>query len=122
MKEKREAGADLAITQPIFQADQAVESLKVLTAANEKLPTLIGLLVPRSDKTITFLEKRLGVSVPAATKERMEKGGVSEGLEVVREVYQTLWDKVAGFYIYPWADPELAIVTVLLEELRQRGS
>jgi homocysteine S-methyltransferase len=122
LREKREAGADLAITQPIFQADHAAESLEALTAADETLPTLIGLLVPRSEKTITFLEKRLGVIIPATVKERMKTGGIAEGLEVVREVYRTLWTRAAGFYIYPWADPELEIVTVLLQELRQRGS
>lgn len=122
LREKRAAGADLTITQPIFQADLAVESLKAHTPANETLPTLIGLLVPRSEKTITFLESRLGVTIPFAVKERMKAGGVAEGLEVVREVYRTLWDMAAGFYLYPWADPELEIVTILLQELRQRST
>ena len=122
MKEKREAGADLAITQPVFQAEQTINSLNALAAANETLPTLVGLLVPRSEKTISFLEKRLGVSVPSAAKERVKDGGLEEGLRVVREVYRALWGKAAGFYIYPWADPELNIVSVLLQELRQRGS
>jgi homocysteine S-methyltransferase len=121
MREKREAGADLAITQPIFQADQAVESLKSLAASNETLPTLIGLLVPKTEKTLTFMEKRLGVNVPSAVKERVRTGGVDEGLRVIREVYRTLWDRAAGFYIYPWADPELSIVTILLQEMRQRA-
>jgi 5,10-methylenetetrahydrofolate reductase len=122
LREKRDAGADLTITQPVFQADQAVVSLKAIEAANQSLPTLVGLLVPRSEKTIAFLEKRLGVSIPTATKDRVKTGGVVEGLEIIREVYRTLWDQAAGFYIYPWADPELDIVTVLLQELRQRGS
>jgi len=122
MREKKEAGADLAITQPVFQAEQAVESLKTLAASNDALPTLIGLLVPKSEKTITFMETRLGVRIPATVKERVRIGGVEEGLRVIREVYRTLWDRAAGFYIYPWADPELSIVTILLQEMRQRAS
>jgi 5,10-methylenetetrahydrofolate reductase len=122
LNEKRDAGADLTITQPIFQAEQAIESLKAIQAASASLPTLVGLLVPRTEKTINFLEKRLGVKIPDATKRRVKTGGVAEGLEVIREVYRTLWDQAAGFYIYPWADPELDIVTVLLQELRQRGA
>jgi homocysteine S-methyltransferase len=122
LKEKREAGADLAITQPVFEAGQAAKSLDSLAAANETLPTMIGLLVPKSERTITFLEKRLGVQIPSSARERVKAGGVEEGLRVVREVYRTLWNKAAGFYIYPWADLELDIVTVLLQELKQRAS
>jgi 5,10-methylenetetrahydrofolate reductase len=118
MKEKREAGADLTITQPVFHAEQALESLEALESANENLPPLIGLLVPRTVKSITFLEERLGVRIPPTVKLRVAAKGVEEGLQIVREVYRALWRKAAGFYIYPWADPGLSLVTGLLEELR----
>ena len=121
MKEKREAGADLTITQPVFHSEQALESLEALESANENLPPLIGLLVPRSVKSITFLEERLGVKIPPTVKLRVAAKGVEEGLQIVREVYRALWRKAAGFYIYPWADPGLNIVTGLLEELRGQG-
>ncbi len=118
MKEKREAGADLAITQPVFHSEQVLTSIEALESANENLPCLIGLLVPRSVKSITFLEQRLGVKIPPTVKLRVAAKGVEEGLQIVREVYRSLWKKAAGFYIYPWADPDLNIVTGLLEELR----
>lgn len=121
MKEKRDAGADLTITQPVFHAEQVLTSLEALESTGENLPPLIGLLVPRSAKSITFLEQRLGVKIPPTVKLRVAAKGVEEGLEIVRDVYRTLWQKAAGFYIYPWADPSLTIVTILLEELRRQS-
>ncbi len=120
MKEKREAGADLTITQPVFDAEQVLTSLEVLESINENLPALIGLLVPRSAKSITFLEQRLGVRIPPTVKLRVAAKGIEEGIEIVRDVYRALWKKAAGFYIYPWADPELNIVTDMLKELRHQ--
>ena len=122
LREKREAGADLGITQPIFQPDQTIEWLKAYDAAEEKIPVLIGLLVPKSDKSIAFLEKRLTVNVPSSVKERLKASSPGEGLKVVREVYRALWNDVAGFYIYQWADPELTIVTGLLQELKRQNT
>ena len=122
MKEKIEAGADLTITQPVFHTDQVIESFHALEAANEKLPSLIGLLVPRSAKSITFLEQRLGVRIPPTIKLRVAGKGLEEGFQIIRDVYRTLWRRAAGFYIYPWADPDLDIVTTLLKELREQSS
>lgn len=122
MKEKREAGADLTITQPVFHADQVLQSLHALEFANENLPALIGLLVPRSVKSISFLEQRLGLRIPPTVKLRVAARGLEEGVEMIRGVYRALWKKAAGFYIYPWADPELRIVTDILQELRDQGS
>ena len=122
MKEKREAGADLTITQPVFHSEQALESFNALESANEFLPPLIGLLVPRSVKSITFLEQRLGVRIPPTVKLRVAAKGLEEGFQIVREVYRGLWKSAAGFYIYPWADPTLEIVLSLLKELREHRS
>lgn len=121
MKEKREAGANLTITQPVFHPEQVLTSLEALESANEKLPVLIGLLVPRSVKSISFLEQRLGVKIPPTVKLRVAATGVEEGLQIVREVFRDLWKKADGFYIYPWADPGLNVVTGLLKELREQS-
>jgi 5,10-methylenetetrahydrofolate reductase len=121
MKEKREAGADLTITQPVFYADPALEAFRALESVNENLPSLIGLLVPKSVKSITFLEERLRVRIPPTVKLRVAAKGVEEGFQIVREVYRALWDKAAGFYVYPWADPDLNIVSSLLKELRSQN-
>jgi 5,10-methylenetetrahydrofolate reductase len=48
MKERRESGADLAITQPAFHAEDLIESFYAPASADQSLPALIGLLVPRS--------------------------------------------------------------------------
>ena len=119
MKEKIDAGAELTITQPVFHSEQVLESFQALESANERLPSLIGLLVPRSVKSITFLEQRLGVRIPPTVKLRVAGKGLEEGFAIVREVYRGLWRKAAGFYVYPWADPNLEIVISLLKELRE---
>jgi homocysteine S-methyltransferase len=119
LKEKREAGADVTITQPVFHSEQVLESFQALQSANEFLPPLIGLLVPRSVKSITFLEQRLGVRIPPTVKLRVAAKGLEEGFHIVREVYRELWKNAAGFYIYPWADPNLDIVLSLLKELKE---
>lgn len=121
MKEKGDAGADLTITQPVFYFEQVLESFEALKSVNENLPALIGLLVPRSVKTISFLEQRLGIRIPPTVKLRVAAKGIKEGFQIARDVYRALWKKAAGFYIYPWADPDLAIVTSLLKELRDQG-
>jgi len=121
MKEKREAGADLAITQPVFHSERVLESFEALEAVNENLPPLIGLLVPRSVKSIIFLEERLGVRIPPTVKLRVAAKGIEEGFQIVRDVYRALWEKAVGFYIYPWADPGLVVITSLLKELRDHS-
>ncbi len=120
LEEKRVAGANVTITQPVFQPGEALEFLNALEAANERIPLLVGLLVAKSEKSITFLEKRLGVNISSNVKERMRGNGSEEGLQIVREVYRALWNKAAGYYVYPWADRDLTITTSLLKELKKQ--
>ncbi len=118
--QKKDAGANLAITQPIFDPQQALKFFNAFQDANGKIPTLIGLLVPKSDKTLSFLEKRLGVSIPLEVKQRMKGKSVEEGMQIVREVYRALRSQVDGYYVYPWADQDLTVTTALLKELKEQ--
>lgn len=118
LMQKKDAGANLAITQPIFDSDQALKFFNAFQDANWKIPTLVGLLVPKSDKTLAFLEKRLGVNMPAEVKERMKGKSVEEGMQIVREIHSALRSQVDGYYVYPWADGNLTVTTALLKELR----
>jgi homocysteine S-methyltransferase len=120
LMQKKDAGANLAITQPIFDPHQALKFFNAFHDANGKIPTLLGLLVPKSDKSLSFLEKRLGVSIPPEVKERMKGKGVEEGMQIVREVYRALWSQVDGYYVYPWADRDLTVTTSLLKELKEQ--
>ncbi len=120
LMQKKDAGANLVITQPIFDPDQALKFFNAFQDANGKIPTLVGLLVPKSDKSLAFLEKRLGVSIPQEVKERMKGKDVAEGMQIVREVYRTLWSQVDGYYVYPWADRDLTVTTSLLKELEEQ--
>ncbi len=119
LMQKKDAGANLAITQPIFDPHQALKFFNAFQDANGKIPTLVGLLVPKSDKTLAFLEKRLGVNMPPEVKERMKGKSREEGMQIVREVHRALRSQVDGYYVYPWADRDLTVTTTLLKELRE---
>jgi homocysteine S-methyltransferase len=118
--QKKDAGANLAITQPIFDPDQALKFFNAFHDENGKIPTLVGLLVPKSRKSLAFLEKRLGVNISQEVKERMNGKNVEEGMQIVREVYRALWSQVDGYYVYPWADRDLTVTTSLLKELEEQ--
>ncbi len=120
LMQKKDAGANLAITQPIFDPYQALKFFNAFQDANGKIPTLVGLLVPKSDKSLAFLEKRLGISIAPKVKERMGGQSVEEGMQIVREVYRALWSQVDGYYVYPWADRDLTITISLLKELKEQ--
>ncbi len=119
LMQKKDAGANLAITQPIFDPYQALKFFKVSQDANGNIPTLVGLLVPKSDKTLSFLEKRLGVRIPSEVKQRMRGKSVEEGMQIAREVCRALWSQVDGYYVYPWADRDLTVTISLLKELKE---
>jgi 5,10-methylenetetrahydrofolate reductase len=118
LTEKVRAGADLTITQPVFEAAQGLQFLDAVRAAGLKVPLLVGLMALKSLKSAEFFEARTGITIPGGVKARMKNRGVEEGLKIAYEVYLSLADKVEGFYIYPWADGDLEVVLSLLRRLR----
>jgi 5,10-methylenetetrahydrofolate reductase len=119
--EKKRAGADLAITQPVFDINQIrgfLQDLKARNGEGKTLPVLVSLLALKSEKSIAFIEKRIGVRIPASVKDRMKGKGAEEGLRVAQEVHESLLNEVEGFYVCPWADPDLKMTVSLLRELR----
>jgi homocysteine S-methyltransferase len=118
--QKKNAGANLAITQPIFDPQQALKFFNAFRDANGKISTLVGLLVPKSDRSLAFLEKRLGISISHEVKERMKGKSVEEGIKIAKQVYRDLWSQVDGYYVYPWADRDLTVTVSLLKELKEQ--
>jgi homocysteine S-methyltransferase len=102
---KKAAGAEIIMTQPIFQT----ELLETVLARIEPLgmPVLVGVLPLMSYKNAEFLHNEVpGMQIPAEIRERMRKtpGGEAarkEGVKIAREMLFTVRERVQGAYLMP---------------------
>jgi homocysteine S-methyltransferase len=102
---KVDAGAEFAVTQPVFDVDQLAKFLK--TAERFHLPVLAGLWPFVSLRNAEFLANEVpGIAVPERVLERMrkaqEKGAESalaEGVAIAREVHAAVKGLVQGVQI-----------------------
>jgi methionine synthase / methylenetetrahydrofolate reductase (NADH) len=100
---KVEAGAEFAITQPIFSAAELSDFLKRVDAT--RIPILAGIMPLESLRHAEFMANEVpGVRVPEAVVERMrqaeDKGrAAAEGLAIAREVASEIRPLVQGIQI-----------------------
>jgi homocysteine S-methyltransferase len=102
---KVDAGAEFAVTQPIFDADQALDFLQ--RVAEHDIPIIAGLWPLRSLRDAEFLANEVpGVAVPQGVVARMrsaqERGdeyAAVEGVEIAREVLNEVNGAVSGVQI-----------------------
>ena len=105
LKLKKEAGAELVMTQPVYDPE-ALDRFLVDIAPLE-LPVLVGLLPLASYRNAEFLHNEVpGMQVPEHVRERMRKAGSGaagrkEGVAIAREMLAAVRHKVAGAYIMP---------------------
>jgi homocysteine S-methyltransferase len=119
---KVEAGADYAITQPVFEADVLAGFLR--DTGEHRVPVLAGLWPFASVRDAEFLAYEVpGVVVPAVLLERMQRAqerGVdaarAEGVAIAREVLERVRDidGVAGVHVGT-AGGDVAAALELLE-------
>jgi len=99
---KVEAGAQYAITQPIFDAEQLHDFLRRIE--HVRIPIVAGIWPLVSYRNAEFLHNEVpGVRVPAGVMERMlvasDKGkeaGRDEGLQIARELLTDVRDAIQG--------------------------
>jgi homocysteine S-methyltransferase len=99
---KADAGAEFAITQPIFDPGQLEDFLR--RAEGFRVPVIAGIWPLISLRNAEFLANEVpGVSVPASVLERMraaqERGrdaALAEGVAIARETLERVRDLVAG--------------------------
>ena len=102
---KKEAGAELVMTQPVY--DPAVLEKFLADIAPLGLPVLVGLLPLASFRNAEFLHNEVpGMQVPEAVRERMRKAGTGpqarkEGVAIAREMLSAVRDRVQGAYVMP---------------------
>ena len=117
---KVDAGADFAVTQPVFDASLLREFLAEI---EQKIPVIAGVVPLESARQAEFLQNEVpGVHVPERVVERMRRAQVggggraaAEGVEIAREIVGSLRGEVAGIQI---AGEREAVVAVLGSEGR----
>jgi methionine synthase I (cobalamin-dependent) len=105
LKEKKAAGAELVMTQPVYSAEVLERFLDDVAPMN--LPVLVGLLPLASYRNAEFLHNEVpGMQVPESVRERMRKAGTGatarkEGVAIAREMLGLVRHRVAGAYVMP---------------------
>jgi homocysteine S-methyltransferase len=125
LKRKIDAGADVALTQPIF--DPAV--LDKFQATYEEshgpltLPVLVGLLPLMSRRHAEFLHNEVpGIEIPGDVRDRIGVAGDErgEGLRLARELADALAGRTSGVYLIP-PFRRYDLAAELVEQLRADG-
>ena len=101
---KVDAGADFAVTQPVFDAGQLGGFLAEI---EQKIPVIAGIVPLESARQAEFLQNEVpGVHVPDRVVERMRRAqargagrAAAEGVKIAREIVRALQGDVAGIQI-----------------------
>jgi homocysteine S-methyltransferase len=105
LRQKKAAGAELVMTQPVYSPDVLERFLDDI--APLELPVLVGVLPLASYRNAEFLHNEVpGMQVPEAIRDRMRKAGSGpaarkEGVAIAREMLGAVRHRVAGAYIMP---------------------
>ncbi|MGZ8438039.1 MAG: bifunctional homocysteine S-methyltransferase/methylenetetrahydrofolate reductase [Candidatus Limnocylindrales bacterium] len=109
LERKLAAGADLVMTQPLYDVAQ-VESM--LVEANRRfgprgfpVPVLLGVLPLQSARHAEFLHNEVpGITIPEATRAALRDAGdrgAEVGLEMTLGLLERVGSRVAGTYVMP---------------------
>ncbi len=100
---KAEAGADVIITQPIYEVGVFEKFMKAVQPLH--LPVVIGVLPLRSHKHAEFLHHEIpGINIPEKVRERMFRAGENGariGIDISAEFLHEIKSAVAGAYLLP---------------------
>lgn len=118
LHDKRSAGAELVMTQPVFDPETLMAFLQRCRPLGLKV--VVGILPLASSRNAEFLHHHVpGMRIPDDVRARMAKAGegpaaAAEGVaiaaEALRAIRQSAGDQVAGVYIMPpFSRVELAL-------------
>jgi methionine synthase / methylenetetrahydrofolate reductase(NADPH) len=105
LEEKKAAGAELVMTQPVYDPrtlDRFLEDIAPLG-----LPVMVGILPLASHRNAEFLHHEVpGMSIPSEYRERMAKAPAgpaarAEGIKIAQEALTAVKRRVAGAYVMP---------------------
>ena len=119
LEEKKLAGAEIVMTQPVYDPRTLERFLD--DCAPLGLPVMVGILPLASHRNAEFLHNEVpGMSIPAEYRERMAKVGGgpaarAEGIRIAQEALAAVKHRVAGAYVMPpfnRVDSALAVLEV----------
>ncbi len=125
LEDKKLAGAELIMTQPVYDPrtlERFLDEVKPLG-----LPVMVGILPLASHRNAEFLHNEVpGMSIPGEYRERMAKVGGgpaarAEGIKIAQEALGAVKQRVAGAYIMPpfnRVDSALAVLEVARDRMR----
>jgi methionine synthase / methylenetetrahydrofolate reductase(NADPH) len=104
---KVEAGAEYAITQPVFDADQLLRFVAELERRRIRIPIVAGIWPLVSVRNAEFLANEVpGISVPDRIIERMRRAqersqehALTEGVTIARELFAAVRREVQGLQV-----------------------
>ena len=113
---KVEAGAEWAITQPVFDIQALLTFLDKIDKMKIHIPIIVGAWPLVSYKNALFMNNEVpGIVIPPQIMSKMEKAkdaaeGQKIGIEVAQSMIQELEDRVAGFQVSaPFGRVEVAL-------------
>jgi homocysteine S-methyltransferase len=116
-RQKAASGAEYAITQPVFDTRMFIDFMNNVKACH--VPLIAGIWPFTSFKNAEFMANEVpGVVVPPELLERMSKATTQEegrkiGIEIAREMIETLKPYVAGFAISaPFGNVKIALAAI----------
>jgi methionine synthase I (cobalamin-dependent)/5,10-methylenetetrahydrofolate reductase len=119
---KIEAGAEFAMTQPVYDVSQILSFLD--RAGPVPIPIVLGVMPLQSHKHAEFLHNELpGVTIPDPVRERMRKAGehgIAEGILQAQEFLAEAQRHVQGIYLMP-SFGRYEMVAELVKVLNQPG-
>jgi homocysteine S-methyltransferase len=104
---KVDAGAEYAITQPVFDPDQLLRFLDEIERREMRIPVVAGIWPLVSARNAEFMANEVpGVVVPPAVIQRMQKAsaegkeaGLAEGIAIAREMLDRIRPHVQGIQV-----------------------
>ena len=125
LEDKKAAGAELVMTQPVYDPRTLERFLD--DAAPLGLPVMVGILPLASHRNAEFLHNEVpGMSIPAEYRERMAKVAAgpaarAEGIRIAQEALAAVKQRVADAYVMPPFNRVESALSVL-EVVRDRMS
>lgn len=114
LRRKVDAGAQFAVTQPIYDkpgADEIADAIRDID-----IPVIMGILPLRTPRHAEFLHTKVaGITVPDVLRQRMHRAAnpVAEGAANAREMVDTARNRFAGACIMPPFDHYEVMVDIL---------
>jgi homocysteine S-methyltransferase len=102
---KLKAGANFALTPPVFDAEQLATFLKRMESAAGSIPVVAGICPLTSYRNAEFMSNEMpGISVPQAIMDRMRKADTgdaarAEGVRIAQETLLSIRNLVQGVQI-----------------------